>query len=256
MEKVNVLNISIDNLSTQELLDQLDLCGGILFTPNVDHLIKLQKDLDFYQAYQKADYRVCDGQVLRYIVQLILGKSIKEKISGSDFFPAFCDYHKNNKNIKIFLLGAAEGVAKKAQENINLKVGRELVVAVHSPSFGFENNPKECLEIIDLINTSGANVLAVGVGAPKQEKWIVQYKDKLPNVKIFMGIGATIDFEAGHKPRAPKWISEAGLETLFRLFSEPKRLWRRYLIDDPPIFWWVMKQRLNLYKDPFKLTNN
>ncbi|MGB3512946.1 MAG: WecB/TagA/CpsF family glycosyltransferase [Microcoleaceae cyanobacterium] len=251
MDKINVLNISIDNLSTQELLHKLDLYGGILFTPNVDHMINLQKDEDFYYAYQKADYRVCDGQILRYTVKLILGESIKEKISGSDFFPAFCDYHKYNKNIKIFLLGAAPGVAKKAQENINNRVGQKLVEAAYSPSFGFEKTEKESLEIIELINNSGANVLAVGVGAPKQEKWIIKYKDKMPNIKIFMGIGATIDFEAGHKPRAPQWVSDAGLETLFRLFSEPKRLWRRYLINDPPIFLWLIKQKLNLYKNPF-----
>lgn len=256
MDKVKVLNISIDNLSTQELLHKLDLYGGILFTPNVDHMINLQKDKDFYHAYQKADYRVCDGQVLRYTVKLFLGQSIKEKISGSDFFPTFCDYHKNNKNIKIFLLGAAEGVAKKAQEKINTRVGRELVVDVHSPSYGFEKDEEECLKIIDLINNSGANVLAVGVGAPKQEKWIIKYKEKLSNITIFMAIGATIDFEAGHKPRAPKWVSEAGLETFFRLSSEPKRLWKRYLVNDPPIFLWLMKQKLNLYKNPFELTNN
>ncbi|MEG4580998.1 WecB/TagA/CpsF family glycosyltransferase [Microcoleus sp. MON1_C5] len=250
MQKVKVLNICIDNLSTIELLQQLDERGGIVFTPNVDHLMILQKDIDFYNAYKFADYRVCDGQILMYCLQL-LGTPIQEKISGSDLLPTFYQYHKNNQNIKIFLLGAAPGVADQARKNINLKVGREIVVGAHSPSFGFEKNEEECTAIVDLIEQSGANVLAVGVGAPKQEKWIIKYKEKLKSIKIFLAIGATIDFEAGHKKRAPKWMSNAGLETPYRLLSEPRRLWKRYLINDPPFLGLAFKQKINIYQNPF-----
>ncbi|NER31345.1 MAG: WecB/TagA/CpsF family glycosyltransferase, partial [Symploca sp. SIO1C4] len=87
-----------------------------------------------------------------------------------------------------------------------------------------------------------------GVGAPKQEKWICKYKSKLPQIKIFMAIGATIDFEAGNINRAPKWVSEVGMEWLYRLLSEPQRLWKRYLVDDPLFFWLILKQKLKLYK--------
>ena len=250
MDKIKVLNIFIENLSTGELLQQLDERGGIVFTPNIDHLMILQKDREFYNAYKMADYRVCDGQILMYSLQF-LGTPIKEKISGSDLLPTFSQYHKNNPNIKMFLLGAAPGVAQKAQENINFKVGREIVVGAHSPSFGFEKKEEECSRIVDLIEKSGANVLAVGVGAPKQEKWIIKYKEKLNSVKIFLAIGAAIDFEAGHKKRAPKWMSNAGLETPYRLLSEPGRLWKRYLINDPPFFGLALKQKINIYQDPF-----
>lgn len=82
-------------------------------------------------------------------------------------------------------MGAAKGVAKKAQQRINAKVGRNIVVGAHSPSFGFEENEQECACIVEMINLSGATVLAVGVGAPKQEKWICKYKKYLPNVKVF-----------------------------------------------------------------------
>ena len=184
-------------------MQQLDERGGIVFTPNIDHLMILQKDREFYNAYKMADYRVCDGQILMYSLQF-LGTPLKEKISGSDLLPTFSQYHKNNPKIKMFLLGAAPGVAQKARENINFKVGREIVVGAHSPSFGFEKKEEECAQIVDLIEKSGANVLAVGVGAPKQEKWIIKYKEKLKSVKIFLAIGAAIDFEAGHKKRAPK----------------------------------------------------
>ena len=247
MKKVNLLNIAIDNLSMSEFLSQLNT--GVVFTPNVDHMVKLQKDKEFRNIYSVADYRVCDSQVLLFASQF-LGTPIKERISGSDLFPEFYHYHRNNQDIRIFLLGAAAGVASQAQAKINQRVGRDIVVASYSPSFGFEKNEKECLEIIEKINRSGATVLAVGVGAPKQEKWICKYKDKLLNIKIFLAIGATIDFEAGNVKRSPKWMSSLGLEWLYRLLSEPRRLWRRYLVEDLVFLGLILQQKLNLYKMP------
>ena len=243
METVKILNVEINNLSKAEVLKNLD--SGVVFTPNVDHIILLQNDPVFAEVYEEADYRLCDSKIL-YVVSRFLGTPIREKISGSDFFPAFCNYHKDSEDIRIFLLGAKEGVALQAQENINKKIGREIVVGAHSPSFGFEENEQECLEIVEKIKKSGATVLAVGVGAPKQEKWIYKYKAYLPSIKIFLAIGATIDFEAGNKRRAPKWITEIGLEWLHRLLSEPKRLWRRYLLGGPFFCWLVLKQKFNL----------
>ncbi len=103
MNKVKLLNVAIDNLSQLELLEKLN--SGIVFTPNVDHLMKLQGDQDFFQAYNSATYRLCDSKILFYVSRL-LGAPIKEKISGSDLFPAFYEYHKNNEEVRIFLLGA------------------------------------------------------------------------------------------------------------------------------------------------------
>ena len=148
METVKILNVEINNLSKAEVLKNLDY--GVVFTPNVDHIILLQNDPVFAEVYEEADYRLCDSKIL-YIVSRFLGTPIREKISGSDFFPAFCNYHKDNEDIRIFLLGAKEGVALQAQENINKKIGREIVVGAHSPSFGFEENEQECLEIVEKI---------------------------------------------------------------------------------------------------------
>ncbi|NJO42988.1 MAG: WecB/TagA/CpsF family glycosyltransferase [Cyanobacteria bacterium CRU_2_1] len=248
MSKVKVLNASIDNLSMSELLAKLN--QGVVYTPNVDHLVKLQVDREFFDAYCAADYRTCDSKIL-FLASKLLGSPIREKVSGSDLFPAFYEYHRNSQNIKIFLLGAREGVAAEAQKKINSKVGREMVVGVHSPSFGFEKSEEEIDRIIDIVNQSGATVLAVGVGAPKQEKFIHKYKDRFKNIKIFMAIGATLDFEAGNVNRAPKWTSEMGLEWLYRLLSEPRRLWKRYLVEGPFFFWFVLLQMLNLYANPF-----
>jgi len=136
-KRVNILNTEIDNLSMTELLENLEF--GMVFTPNVDHIIKLREDREFREAYNSANYVVCDGQILLYSSWL-LGTPLTEKISGSDFFPAFYNYHKQNEEIKIFLLGAGAGVAQKAQTKINQKVGIEIVVGAYSSSYGFEKN--------------------------------------------------------------------------------------------------------------------
>jgi exopolysaccharide biosynthesis WecB/TagA/CpsF family protein len=232
-----------------ELIEKL-YHGGVVFTPNVDHVMKLQENYEFYGVYQEADYRVCDSKVLMYVSNF-LGTPIQEKISGSDLFPAFYDYYRHDENIKIFLLGSEQQIVNKAQSTINSKVGRNIIVAAHSPSYGFENNEQECRKIIDLINRSGATVLAIGVGAPKQEMWIAKYKHELKNVKVFLAIGATINFEAGDIQRSPKWMSEVGLEWFYRLMLEPRRLWKRYVFSALPFFWLILKQRIRLYENPW-----
>ncbi len=249
MSQINLLNLGIQNITMSELLEKLKV-GGVVFTPNVDHLMKLQKNKEFYLTYQKADYIVCDSKILMYASKL-LGTPIKEKISGSDLFPAFYNYYKHDEKMKIFLLGGLGETAKLAQNKINSKVGRDMIVATYSPPFGFENDKQECQKIIELINDSGATVLGIGVGAPKQELWLDKFKHQLQNVKIFLAIGATINFEAGNMKRAPQWMSEIGLEWFYRLLSEPHRLWKRYLLDDLPFLWLVLKQKLRLYQNPW-----
>ena len=113
-------------------------------------------------------------------------------------------------------------------------------------------NEDECEELVRIVNESGANVLLVGVGAPKQEKWIIKYRDKMPGVKVFMALGATIDFEAGTLKRAPKIWQKIGMEWLYRCMKEPKRLFKRYFVDDMQFFYYFGKQLLGIYKDPFR----
>jgi N-acetylglucosaminyldiphosphoundecaprenol N-acetyl-beta-D-mannosaminyltransferase len=248
MNKIRILNINIDNISQNKLLDKLK--SGILVTPNVDHLVKLQTDRNFYNIYNKSDWVICDSKIL-YFASKLLKVSLPEAIPGSSFFTSFCQYHKNDIKCKIFILGAAKGVASKAMERINNTIGRKLVVGEFSPSFGFEKNDIECQNIVEAIQKSEANVVLVGLGAPKQEKWIFKYKDKLPNIDIFMALGATIDFESGYRKRAPQLIQKIGMEWFYRFIKEPKRLYRRYFIDDLKFFWYFGRQLLGIYKNPF-----
>ncbi|MBV6625395.1 MAG: WecB/TagA/CpsF family glycosyltransferase [Rivularia sp. (in: Bacteria)] len=249
MTQVQLLNVNINNVAMSDLLEKLQ-SGGLVVTPNVDHLMKLQRDRDFYGVYQDAEYRVCDSKILMYVSRF-LGTPIQEKISGSDLFPAFYAHYRHDERIKIFLLGAEEGIAEIARRKINSKVGRNMIIDTYSPPFGFEKDEQECRKIIDLINSSDATVLAIGVGAPKQEMWIARHRKYLHKVKIFLAIGATINFEAGNVKRSPKWMSEVGLEWLYRLLSEPRRLWKRYLMDAVPFLILICKQRFQLYRNPW-----
>lgn len=249
MKTIDFLNTKIQVTTQKELLKNLK--KGVLITPNVDHLVKLQTDKDFYDVYQKAEWVVCDSKIL-YLMSKLLKEPLPEAIPGSSFFTAFYEYHKDDPKCKIFLLGAAEGIADKAMKRINEKVGRNIVVGAHSPSYGFEKKEKECEELINIVNNSEANVVLVGVGAPKQEKWIMKYKDRMPNVDIWMALGATIDFEAGTLKRAPLIWQKCGMEWLYRCIKEPKRLFKRYFVDDMKFFYYFIKQLLGIYKNPFE----
>lgn len=249
MESIRILNISILSISTKELLSELH--KGFLLTPNVDHLVRLQKDRDFYKAYNQADWVVCDSVILQRLSRL-LRHSIVESIPGSTFFRDFCDYHREDKDCKIFILGGKEGVAQQAMTNINQRIGRSIVVGAHSPSFQFVNDEQESKELVWMINDSGATVLMVCATSPKQEIWTTRYKHLMKNIKLFMALGATVDFEAGVVKRCPLWIQRLGMEWFWRFLHEPRRLFKRYWIDDMKFFWYFGKQLLGTYKNPFE----
>lgn len=248
-DKIRILNINIQDITERNLLDKMDY--GVLITPNVDQMVKLQKDRAFYDIVKKAEWVVCDSKIL-LLCSKLLKSPLREAIPGSGFFPHFYMYHKDDANCRIFLLGAMEGVAVKAMENINHKVGREIVVGAYSPSYGFEKKQEENEAICKMINESGANVVLVGVGCPKQEKWIDAHKEKMPDVNLWMALGATIDFEAGNVKRAPVWVQKIAMEWFYRFLMEPRRMFRRYFVDDMQFFYYFAKQLSGIYKDPFR----
>lgn len=248
-DTIDILNIPVRAVTQAELLNRLD--SGVLVTPNLDHLVKLQTDEEFYRVCREAEWVVCDSRILQMASRL-LARPIPEAIPGSSFFTAYYMHHADDPDCRIFLLGAREGVADRARARINASVGREIVVGAHSPSFGFEKNAAECDAIADIINASGANVVLVGVGAPKQEKWIMAHRHMMPGVKLWMALGATIDFEAGNVKRAPRWVQRVCMEWFYRFLKEPKRMFRRYFIDDIKFFYYFARQLAGRYKDPFQ----
>ncbi len=233
MSRIGFLNTQIDNLTMNEAVENItklieDKNNSYVVTPNLDHIVMLESDTEFFQAYKNADLILADGKPLIWISKL-LKNPIKEKISGSDLFPQICKM-SSKKGFSIFILGAAEGVAEQAAKNLINKYRNLKIAGVYSPPFGFENDNEEINKIIEMVSSLKPDILAVSLGSPKGEKFIYRYKDSM-NIPLSISIGATIDFEAGNVKRAPKWMSNAGLEWLYRMMKEPRRLAKRYLND-------------------------
>ena len=246
-DRVQILNTQVDNISMNELVEEFD--SGLLLTLHVDMIMKLQRDREFYDILPEFDIITCDSQIL-YFATKFLGTPVKERVSGSDFFPKYYMKHKDNTDVRVFICGGKEGIAEIAQRNVNAKVGREIIVGCYSPPFDYESSEDEINKMIDTVNQSGATVLLVGLGGGRQEKFIVKYRDRFPNVHTFLPLGGTIDYEAGTFKRPPAWITEWGFEWLYRLLKEPRQRWHRYIVHEPPVLYHLAKQRLGLYRDP------
>ena len=244
-----LLNVWADDLSMDQLLGRLATTGGVVFTVNPDHLYHLQYNAEFLRAYRSADIITVDSHYVRLAMRLV-GRPVANRLPGSDIVPAFCARNAANPDVRIFLLGARPGVAQAAREAMNAKAGRDMVVGAHGPSMNFVNDAAEIEAVIELIAASGANVLFVGLGAPKQEIWIASVRHRLPQVRVMMGIGATIDYEAGAVKRAPMILRRLGLEWTYRVFTEPRRYLMRY-VRSSRFLWWMLMDRIGYYKNPF-----
>src|SRR5580765_8421533 len=151
-----LLNVWVDDLTMAQLMHHLD--RGMVFTLNPDHLYHLQRNQEFLAAYRKADFITSDSKYVYWSLGWI-GRRIQEKVSGSDIVPTFCHHHRDNPDVRVFLLGAAPGIAQQARERINAREGREVVVGAIGPSMNFVNDEAEIAEVVRQINASRATVL-------------------------------------------------------------------------------------------------
>lgn len=245
MSRMKFMNTEIDNLTMQETLQAVDSLisenkSAYVVTPNVDHIVKLETDQELQAAYANASLILTDGKPLLWIAKWY-GTPIKEKISGSDLFPLLCDMAAK-KGYRMFFLGAAEGVAAKAAQSLSERYTGLQVVGTYSPPFGFEKDSVEMDKIKAMIQEAKPDILIVGLGCPKQEKFLYHHCQELC-VPVSFGLGASFDFEAGNVKRAPKWMANHGLEWLFRITQDPKRMAKRYLVDDRKIVGLALKYR-------------
>ena len=245
MSRIKFMNTEIDNLTMQEALQEINIliqkkCNSYVVTPNVDHIVKLEAGGELKDVYKSANLILADGKPLIWISKWYK-TPIKEKISGSDLFPLLCKLAAKN-GYKMYFLGAAKGVAAKAAENLKIKYKGLNIVGTYSPPFGFEKDSKELENIVNKIRYANPDILVVGLGCPKQELFIYNNR-KVLGVPLSLGLGASLDFEAGNLKRAPKWMSDLGFEWLYRIIQDPKRLAKRYLIDDIKIFGLAFKYR-------------
>lgn len=248
MARIKFMNTEIDNLTMGETLQAIDTLiqqnkKAYVVTPNVDHIVQLETGGELCEIYKNADLILTDGKPLLWISKWY-GTPIKEKISGSDLFPCLCQMAAL-KGYGMFFFGAAEGVARKAAAKLTEKYPGLNVVGTYSPPFGFEKDEAEMKKIEHMIKSAKPHILIVGLGCPKQEKFIFHNRDKLC-VPISLGLGASLDFEAGNVKRCPRWMADHGFEWLFRIMQDPKRLAKRYLVDDRKIIRLAWKYKKGL----------
>lgn len=236
--RIPFLNTYIDNLTAKEAkscVDQLINTPGYHYvvTPNSDIVVKMQDDPKLKEICEKADLILTDGQIVVKISRR--GKyPIKERVAMTDFVWDVMDL-ADEKGYKVFLFGGKEDVLERATVKIQEKYPNLNIVDSYSPPFGFEKNKEQLHECNVRIRKSGADILIVFLGCPKQEKYIYKNKDKY-QVPISITMGGCVDFIAGGVKRAPQWMQNVGLEWFYRFLQEPRRMFKRYFVDDIRIF--------------------
>lgn len=231
---IDFLGIRIDNLTASEILDHVDECISRK-TPcqivgvNVDQALRVIEDEYSHKIFDDAEIVFTDGKPIIWMAKW-LKRPIVEKVSGPDLMLMLCE-RAAKKGHKIFILGCAEGVAAKAAENLEKMYPGLQCVGTYSPPFGFEKDAAEMNKIVSMLKESNADQLFVGMGSPKQDIFIYENMNKY-QIPVSYSMGAAIDFIGGSVKRAPKWMSDVGLEWFHRMMQNPKRLVKRYLVDD------------------------
>ena len=245
MQKQQLLNTYVNNLTMSETIDAVEELiksekKSYVVAINVDVVIKIEKDPYLKKIVDNADMVLVDGKPLVWISNFY-GKPLKAKISGSDLVPLLCE-EASKKQYSIFIIGGKEGVAEQAKQNLEKRLPGIRIVGTYAPTYGFEKNDAELNKINTLLSEAKPDLLIACFGCPKQEKWIFENISKY-DAKVSICAGATVDFLAGNIKRAPRWMSEHGLEWLYRFLQEPKRMFKRYFIDDMKIFRLILKYK-------------
>ena len=243
--RIPFLNTYVDNLTAKEAkscVEQLINTPGYHYvvTPNTDIVVKMQDDPELLDICNKADLILTDGQIVVKLSKKI-GTPIKERVAMTDFVWDVMDL-ADEKGYKVFLFGGKEDALEKATTKIKEKYRNLNIVDSYSPPFGFEKDKEQLDEANLRIKKSRADILIVFLGCPKQEKFIAKNKDKY-QVPISITMGGCVDFIAGCVKRAPLWMQNAGLEWFYRFLQEPKRMFKRYFVEDIKIFGLVKKYK-------------
>ena len=229
---IAILGVSFDPMTLATAVDRVEAMIATrrphyVVTPNVDFLVQARHDAELHQILVNADLVLCDGKPLVWASQW-LGNALPGRVAGSDLVPVLL-HRAAERGWKIFLLGGAEGVAAEAAQRIAAAHPTLPPVAHYSPPHRplAEMNHAE---IVARLHAAQPDVVLVCFGCPKQEKWIFQ-NYRTAGVPVMIGAGATVDFLAGRLKRAPLWMRRTGMESVFRLLQEPRRLFKRYAGD-------------------------
>lgn len=232
--RVRILNVDFDPVTVAEASARVlawarERNSRVVVTPNVDHVVQIADRPALAPVYAAADLVLADGQPLVWASRL-LGVDLPERVAGSDLFPVLLEDAKAGSGVRVFLLGGMDGVAERAAERIREQYPWVELAGTHAPPFGFEAREVDNERAVSAVAAANADLVLVGLGAPKQELWVHRERARLA-CGVALCLGATIDFMAGTIDRAPQWMRTSGLEWLYRLANEPRRLARRYARD-------------------------
>jgi N-acetylglucosaminyldiphosphoundecaprenol N-acetyl-beta-D-mannosaminyltransferase len=238
---LEIHNLTMDEalLAIGEIVERRRFAYAV--TPNVDHTVKLRKSALFRELYSKASLVVADGVPLLWAARL-LGTPLKARINGTDLFERSCEFAAQ-RGYSVFLLGGSPGAAASACAELMRRHPALKIAGCECPPFGFYKHEAQNKALQQTIRDSGADILFVGLGAPQQEQWMCDYAPG-SGVSFAIGVGVSFSFVGGLIPRAPLWMQRNGLEWLWRLAKEPRRLWRRYLLEDLPFFGMLLQAML------------
>lgn len=230
---INILGMRVDMVQIPDVLARMEewirdrtKCKYICIS-NANDAVLSKKDNRVREAVNSSALSVPDGISL-ILLGRFYGYNLKRRVYGPELMEEFCRLAENKGYINFFY-GGAEGVPERMRDNLLRKFLGLKINGVYSPPFR-RLSEEEDREIVNMINKACPDVLWIGLGCPKQQLWMYEHKNKL-NVPVMVGVGAAFDFHAGAKKQAPKWMRENGLEWFFRLITEPKRLWKRYIVD-------------------------
>jgi len=215
----------------------------IVCTPNVDHITQAQRDEEFRSIINSADLAIPDGMGVVYASRL-LGTPLLENVGGRPLLVAFCGLAAL-KGYSVFFLGSMPGVAEKAADILKQRFKGLVIAGTYSPPIDFENIDSENAKALNRVVRAHPDALFVALGAPRQEKWMHRHLASL-DVPVSMAVGSTFDVISGEVRKAPNWMTDVGLEWLYRIHQDPRRLGKRYLVSIPFFVWQVLKQRIVL----------
>ncbi len=223
MDKESILGFEVCNTNYSEIVREIfkDFSNNIsnfIVNINPEIIIKNYKNKDLIQIFNSEKYQIPDGIGIVYASKMSKG-SINQRITGIDLMNEIC-VESIKYNSKIFLYGSKIGVADKAKEELEKKIHGINIVGTCN---GYEKEEM----VLESINKSGANILFVGLGSPKQEQFIINHRSELKSVKIFMPVGGSFDVISNSIKRAPDWIIRCNLEWLYRLIKQPRRVFRQ-----------------------------
>lgn len=209
--------------------------GRLVTFANVHMVVEAQSDMGLKDALLRADLNCPDGKPLAWIGRSAHGERVSQ-VAGPDFMGRFCE-RSARLGHRHYLYGGAPGIAEQAARNLTRMYPGLCIAGTYSPPFR-PLSPSEQAEACRRINQSGAQIVWVALGCPKQEKWMSEHRNRL-DAKVLLGVGQAIDILAGAKDRAPGLLRRAGLEWAYRLCCEPRRLWKRYLVTNSLFLFWM-----------------